>query len=92
MRYLWLFETGVCARFEVPKVGEDALFELFHVLYRPTESVETEDEGADDVGAGDVVEAAPKDTGDVFGIREEEAVEGRVSGTGMADGEGRVIG
>lgn len=90
--YLGLFETGVNTGFEIPEIAEDALFEFLHIPDGPAKGLESKYEGADDVGAGDVVEAVPEDAGDVFGGGEEEAVEGGVGGGGVGRGHGGIGG
>lgn len=70
---LGLFEGGIGAGLEVSEVGEDALFELLGVLYGAAESLESEGEAADNVGAGDVEEGVPQNTRDVFAGGEQEA-------------------
>ena len=88
--HLGLFETGISPWFEVAEIGKDTLLELLHVLYGPAESVETEDEGSDDVGAGDVVEMVPEDAGHVFAGGEEETVEGWMGDWGGGGGRGGI--
>lgn len=58
-RTFWLFKGGIGARFQIAKVGENALFELLGVLYRSTEGLEAESEASNDVGARDVEEIVP---------------------------------
>ena len=66
------------ARLEVTKVTEDALLKLLYVAHGAAKDFEPEDEGADDVGSGDVVKPGPEDACNVLARGEEEAVEGRV--------------
>jgi len=56
---LWLFERCICARLEVPQVGEDALFEFLRVLHWSAESLEAKGKATNDVGASDVKEIVP---------------------------------
>ena len=58
-KYLGLLEAGVDARLEIAEIAEDALLELFHILDGATKGLEAEDEGTDDVSAGDMIESAP---------------------------------
>jgi hypothetical protein len=107
---LGFLEGGIDAGLEVSEITEYAFFELFHVsdwspkglerdecereAKRGRTDLEAEDEGSDDVSAGDVVEAVPEDTADVFLVGEEEAVHagrgrrvvGVVGGGGMVGG------
>ena len=84
--YLWFLEASVSTRFEVSEIAEDTLFELLHVPDGAPEGLEPENECSDDIRASDVVKTAPKDTGDVLLIRQEEAIESRVCRTRMANG------
>ena len=86
--HLGLLETRIDARLEVTEITEHALLELLHVAHGAAERFEAEDESADNVRAGDVVEAAPEDAGDVLGVGEQEAVEGGVGTVGVARGDG----
>ena len=82
--YLWLLEASVGARFEVSEITEDTLFELLHVPDGAPKCLKPENECSDDIRASDVVKTAPKDTGNVLLIRQEEAIESRVRRTWMA--------
>ena len=44
---LWILETGVRSRLEVPEITEDPFLELFHVGDRSCESFESEDQSSD---------------------------------------------
>ena len=66
---LWFFQGCINAWFEIPEVTEDAFFEFFHILDGTTKGFKPKDEGTDDIGARDMIEAVPKDTCDVFLIR-----------------------
>ena len=66
---LGFFQGCVNARFEISKVAEDALFELFHILDGTTKSLESEYEGTYDIRARDMIESVPEHTCDVFLIR-----------------------
>jgi hypothetical protein len=81
--YLWFLQTSIDAGFEIAKITEDTLLKLFHILDGSAKGLETEDESADDVCAGDVVETAPEDTCDELVVWEEESVEGGVGGRGF---------
>jgi hypothetical protein len=81
--YLGLLERGVCAGLEVSEIREDTFLKLFHVDHGAAECLEAEDEGTNDVGAGDVVEAVPKNARDILSRGEEKAVEGGVLGLGL---------
>ena len=76
--HLWLFETSVGTGLEITEVAEDALFEFFHINDGATESFKAEDEGTDDIGSGDMIEARPKDARDVFARGKEETIESRM--------------
>ena len=64
--HLGLFETSVNTRFQIPKITENALFELLHIPDGPAKGLESENEGTDDIGACDVIEAVPEYAGHVF--------------------------
>jgi hypothetical protein len=56
---LGFLQACVDAWLQVPKIAEDALLELFHILDGPAKGLESEDQGTYDVGSSDVVEAGP---------------------------------
>ncbi len=58
---LWLLEGGICARFQISQVREDALFEFLRVLHGPTKCLESKRKAAHNVGAGYVKEIVPAD-------------------------------
>jgi hypothetical protein len=80
---LGLFEAGIVTGFKVSQIGEYAFLELFHVAYGPAESFKAKDEGANDVGAGYVIEPGPKNTRHVFAGREQKAIQCRMRCRGM---------
>lgn len=58
-RALWLLERGVCAGFEITKVGKDAFFEFLGILDRSAKSLEAESQTSDNISAGNVKEIIP---------------------------------
>lgn len=50
-RTLGLFQRSICARFEVPQVGENAFLELLGVLYGTAKGLEAEGEASNDIRA-----------------------------------------
>lgn len=56
---LGLLEGGIGARFQIPQIRKDALFEFLGVLDRPSEGLKSERQTPHDVGAGDVKEIVP---------------------------------
>jgi hypothetical protein len=81
---LWLFERGVVARFEISEVTKYTLLKLFHIPNGTRKSLETKDESANNIGSGDMIEAGPENTRDVFTAGEEEAVKRGVLTLGRA--------
>lgn len=59
--YLCILHGGVYARLKIAKIAEDALFKFFIVADRAAEGFETKNKRADDVRAGDMVQAVPED-------------------------------
>ena len=74
-RAFGFLQARVDARLEIPQIGEDALLELLHVAHRATERLEAKHQRPNDIGTGDVVEAAPEHTGHVLAVGQYEAVE-----------------
>ena len=72
---LWFFQRCVNTRLEISKIAKDAFFKFLHVPDGPTKGLEPEHEGTYDVRTGDMIKPIPEDTGDIFLIRKEEAVE-----------------
>ena len=67
--HLWFLEASVSAGLKVSEITENTLFELLHVPDGAPKCLKAEDECSDDIRAGDVVKAAPEDTGDILLIR-----------------------
>jgi hypothetical protein len=67
--YLGLFEARIDTRLKISQVREDTLLELFDVLDRATKGGKAEDQGADDVGTGNVIQSFPQYAGHELAAR-----------------------
>ena len=79
--HLWFLEASIVTRFEVSEIAENTLLKLLHVPDGAAKRLEPEDERSDNIRASDMVKTAPKDTGDVFLVWQEKAIERRVGRT-----------
>ena len=60
---LWILQHRVYAGLEISQVRENALLKLLRVLHRTSKGLESKCETSNNIGTGDVEEAAPIKTG-----------------------------